>query len=140
MMNSKNLFSSKVLNECNKRTVYNFQLIAFIYSSINNIDESKLIFHFKVVYIIQNFYTFYSEDMKTYFITGRKCTSVYHLKVEANISQHNTGNDQPYLNNKQVPEQNNHLNSINNNSTKDKVKLCESQPNGTKSLPVLGKT
>lgn len=78
------------------------------------------------------------ESMKTYFITGRKCTSVYHLRVEANISQQNTGHDQPYLNNKQGTEQNNHLNSINNNSTKEKVKLSESQPNGTKSLPVLG--
>jgi len=92
-------------------------------------------------FLKEEYYVQQAEDfqnMKTYFITGRKCTSVYHLKVEANISQHNTGNDQPYLNNKQVPEQNNHLNSINNNSTKDKVKLCESQPNGTKSLPVLG--
>jgi hypothetical protein len=77
--------------------------------------------------------------MKTYFITGRKCTSVYHLRVEANNSQQNTGHEQPYLNNKQGTEQNNHQNSINNNSTKEKVKLSESQPNGTKSLPVLGK-
>ena len=74
--------------------------------------------------------------MKTYFITGRKCTSVYHLRVEASNSQglEHTNN----VNNKLAAEQNHHLNNINNNTTKEKVKLTQSQPNGTKSLPVLG--
>jgi len=92
-------------------------------------------------FLKEEYYVQQAEDfqnMKTYFITGRKCTSVYHLRVEANNSHPTTGHEQPYHNNKQTTEQNNHLNSINNNSTKEKVKLSESQPNGTKSLPVLG--
>ena len=73
--------------------------------------------------------------MRTYFITGRKCTSVYHLRVEAN----NSLPEQLVINNKQTTTTTQQNNNINNNSTKEKVRLIDSQPNGTKSLPVLGK-
>jgi len=90
-------------------------------------------------FLKDDYYVQQAEDfqsMKTYFITGRKCTSVYHLRVEASNSQglEHTNN----VNNKLAAEQNHHLNNINNNTTKEKVKLTQSQPNGTKSLPVLG--
>jgi len=89
-------------------------------------------------FLKEDYYVQQAEDfqnMKTYFITGRKCTSVYHLRVEAN----NSLPEHLIINNKQTTttttQQNN---NINNNSTKEKVRLIDSQPNGTKSLPVLG--
>ena len=61
--------------------------------------------------------------MSTYFITGRKPTSAYHLRIEK--QEHLRGGNQ-------------NNNPINKPQYEENLKNRIAQPNGTKSLPVLG--
>ena len=61
--------------------------------------------------------------MSTYFITGRKPTSAYHLRIEK--QEHLGGGNQ-------------NNNPISKPQYEENLKNRIAQPNGTKSLPVLG--